>query len=304
MKTLIVAFGGNALIKDGQKGTIDEQFENLKVPVSQVARLSRKYRVIITHGNGPQVGNLLLQQNNTPEDIPKMPLEILVAQTQGQIGYMIEQTLDNQLMKMKINDQLITTVLTYVQVDKKDPGFKNPTKPIGPSYKSKPSEQGFVKTVKGWRKVVASPEPVKIIEWREIKELIKKGFIVIACGGGGIPVTTSYKNYEGIEAVIDKDLASAKLGEQIGADILVIATEVEKVALNYLKPDQKLLDTLTIADAERYLKEGHFPSGSMGPKVQAAINFIKTGKDQAIITSIDKIEKALDGKTGTHFIRK
>lgn len=299
MKTLIIAFGGNALIKDGQKGTAEEQFENLKTPLSQIARLSRKYKIIITHGNGPQVGNLFLQQSSSR--LPKMPLNILVAETQGQIGYMIEQTLDNELMKIGINEPLISTVLTYVKVDKNDPAFNNPTKPIGPAYKNR--RKGFILTLKGWRKVVPSPQPQKIIEWREVKTLIDNGFIVIACGGGGVPVTGRYKKFEGIEAVIDKDLASAKLGEQIDADILVIATEVEKVALNFQKTNEKLLDRMTVSQAEKYLKEGQFPEGSMGPKVQAVVNFIKSGKEKAIITSIDKIESAINGKAGTYFIK-
>jgi carbamate kinase len=297
MKTLIIAFGGNALIKDGQKGTIEEQFHNLKIPLAQIARLSRKYRIIITHGNGPQVGNLLMQQEFSRRRIPKMPLEILVAETQGQIGYMIEQTLDNQLMKIGVDDPLISTVLTYVQVDKNDPAFKNPTKPIGPAYKRK--KKGFVETLKGWRRVVASPIPIKVIEWREVKTLIDNGFIVIACGGGGIPVTSRPKKYRGIEAVIDKDLASAKLGEHVDADLLVIATEVEKVALNFQKPNQRNLRKMSVSQAEKYMQAGQFPPGSMMPKVQAAVNFVKAGKEKAIITSINKIENAIEGKTGT-----
>lgn len=299
MKTLIIAFGGNALIKDGQRGTIEEQFKNLKVPLSQIARLSKKYRIIITHGNGPQIGNLLLQQKNCP-DIPPLPLEILVAETQGQIGYMIEQTLDNELMKIGVNEPLLSTVLTYVQVNKNDPAFKNPTKPIGPAYATE--RKGCILTVKGWRKVVPSPKPLKVIEWREIRTLIDHGFIVVACGGGGIPVTTGHKQFEGIEAVIDKDLASAKLGEQIDADILLIATEVEKVALNFNQDNQKLFDKLTIAQAKKLLEDGQFPAGSMGPKIQAMINFKELGNKTAIITSIDKIEAALKGEAGTKII--
>ncbi len=299
-QTLIIAFGGNALVKEGQKGTIEEQFENLRIPLSQIARLSRKHKIIITHGNAPQVGYLMLQQQYSR--LPKQPLEILVAETQGQIGYMIEQTLDNELMKIGVNDPLISTVLTYIKVNKNDPAFSNPTKPVGPAFKRK--KRGFRKTSKGWRKVVPSPYPVKVIEWREIKILIDNGFIVIACGGGGIPVTKDHRRFEGIEAVIDKDLASAKLGEQINADLLVIATEVEKVAVNFQKPDQQLLDRLTVAEAAKYLKEGHFPPGSMGPKIQAAVDFVKSGKKRkAIITSLEKIEQAIDGKTGTHIFK-
>ncbi len=301
MKTIIIALGGNALIKTGQRGTIKEQFENLKVPMEQIARLSRNNKIIITHGNGPQVGHLLLQQESSSK-LPKMPLEILVAETQGQIGYMIEQTLDNELMKKGVDHPLISTVLTYVKVDRNDPAFKRPTKPVGPVYKTR--KKGYVLTSKGWRKVVPSPKPIKIVEWREIKTLVDSGFIVIACGGGGIPVTKERKSFEGIEAVIDKDLASAKLGEQIGADLLVIATEEDGVAIDYQKPNQRFLKRLTVTDAINYFKEGQFPEGSMGPKIEAAINFINSGDNRkAVITSIDRIEPSIRGKAGTQIIK-
>ncbi len=215
---------------------------------------------------------------------------------------MIEQTLDNELMSIGVNNPLISTVLTYVQVDKNDPAFLNPTKPVGPAYKRK--RKGHVKTHNGWRKVVPSPLPIKIIEWREIQTLIDNGFIVIACGGGGIPVTSLRKCFEGIEAVIDKDLASSKLGEQIDADLLVIATEVEKVAINFQKPDEKKLSSLTVSQAKKYFEEGQFPPGSMGPKIQAAIDFVELGKSKAIITSLEKIEKAIAGKAGTKIYKQ
>jgi carbamate kinase len=297
MKTLIVALGGNALIKFGEEGTMEEQFKNLRTPIRQIAELCKEYNIIITHGNGPQVGDLLLQQEAT-EEVSKRPLGVLVAETQGQIGYMIESTLDEELMRLNIDvEKLFLTVLTYVQVDPDDPAFKHPTKPIGPAYpKSKP---GFVKTSKGWRRVVPSPKPIKIYQWREIKKLMQENFIVIACGGGGVPVIKVGNRLQGVEAVIDKDLASAKLGEQVGAEILLIATDVEKVALNFGKPNQKNLDKLTIAEGKKYLKEGHFPAGNMGPKIEAVINFMESGGERAIITSIEKIKKALDGKGGT-----
>ncbi|MFX1356815.1 MAG: carbamate kinase [Promethearchaeota archaeon] len=300
MKTLIVALGGNALIKFGEEGTTEEQFRNLKVPLSQIAELSRDFNIVITHGNGPQVGMLLMQQEATAE-VSKRPLQVLVAETQGQIGYMIESTLDEELMRIGLDEEkLFLTVLTYVKVDPQDPAFHNPTKPIGPAYpKPKP---GYVETAKGWRRVVPSPKPKKIYQWREIKKLMEFGsWIVIACGGGGIPVIKEGKQLSGVEAVIDKDLASSKLGEQIGADILLIATDVEKVALNYGKQNQKTLDRISISEAKNYLKEGHFPAGSMQPKVEAVINFLEAGGEQAIITSIEKIKEALEGKAGTHF---
>jgi carbamate kinase len=298
LKTLIVALGGNALIKFGEEGTTEEQFRNLRIPISQIAELSREYNIVITHGNGPQVGMLLMQQEATTE-VSKRPLQVLVAETQGQIGYMIESTLDEELMRISLDeDKLFITVLTYVKVDLEDPAFHHPTKPIGPAYPD--PKPGYVETTKGWRRVVPSPKPKKIYQWREIKKLMELGsWIVIACGGGGIPVIKEGKRLSGVEAVIDKDLASSKLGEQIGADILLIATDVEKVALNYGKPEQKFLDKLSISEAKKYLEEGHFPEGSMGPKIQAAINFLETGGERAIITSIEKIKSALEGKAGT-----
>ncbi len=302
MKTLIIALGGNALIKFGEEGTTEEQFKNLKIPISQIAELTRDYNIIITHGNGPQVGNLLLQQEAT-EFVSKRPLQILVAETQGQIGFMIESTLDEELMKIGMDEEkLFLTVLTYVKVDSNDPAFKNPTKPIGPAYPVR-TKIGQVKTAKGWRQVVPSPKPIKIYQWREIKKLMEMGsWIVIACGGGGIPVIKEEKKLYGVEAVIDKDLASSKLAEQIGAEILLIATDVEKVSINYGTPDQKDLEKLFISEAKKYLEEGQFPAGSMGPKIQAVINFIEAGGEKAIISSIEKIKEALEGKAGTQII--
>jgi carbamate kinase len=299
METLIVALGGNALVKPGEHGSVDDMRRNLHIPIQQVASLSTGYDILITHGNGPQVGSLLLQQETSRNGI-KMPLEILVAETQGQIGYLIESTLDEVLMGLGIDmEKFFLTVLTYVEVDKADPAFQNPTKPIGPSYDHE--KTGYVKTSRGWRRVVPSPKPLRIIQWREIKKLIEQHFIVIACGGGGIPVIKNANHFQGVEAVIDKDLATARLGAQIGADILLIATDEEKVALNYKKLNQRHLDTLTVKNARKYLQEGHFPPGSMGPKVEAVIHFLQEGGKQAIITSIDKIQDALSGKTGTHF---
>jgi carbamate kinase len=303
MKTLIIALGGNALIKKGQLGTLEEQLENLKVPIRQIVQLYRegKYRIVITHGNGPQVGDLLLQQEESAiKKVPKMPLEILVAMTQGMIGYMIEVSLDNEFMKVSIENPLIATMLTYVQVDENDPAFKNPTKPIGPIYENK--KPGLMKTAKGWRKVVPSPKPLKVIEKEEIKKMLDLEMIVIACGGGGIPVMKEHRRFEGIEAVIDKDLASAKLGEEIKADILLIATDVEYVYLNYKKKNQKEIKKISLLEIENYLKRGEFPEGSMKPKIQAAINFLKSGGERAIICHLKDIRKGMEGKAGTQIL--
>jgi carbamate kinase len=303
---LLVALGGNALIRKGQVGTVDEQFENLKVPVRQIARLSRHFRIIITHGNGPQVGNLLLQQEYC-DAVPQLPLEILVAQTQGQIGYMIESTLDSELMELGIGTQKpLVSLISYIVVDEGDPAFKNPSKPIGPVYteaRAATLPYPTQKTPKGYQRIVASPKPITIVEKREIRELIDRDFIVICCGGGGIPVIREGRTFCGVDAVIDKDLASAKLAEEVGVHVFLIATDVEGAALRYGQPDQQFLRTITMSDADLYLKEGHFPPGSMRPKIEAAIRFLQSGGRRAVITSIEAIEDAVAGNAGTEVIQ-
>lgn len=300
---LLVALGGNALIKKGQAGTIEEQFANLRVPIEQIARLSEKFRIIITHGNGPQVGHLMLQQEAC-DAVPRLPLEILVAQTEGQIGYMIESTLDEALMAMGIQFRPLVSLITYVVVNKDDPSFQNPTKPIGPGFSGEVARSmpfPTVQTAKGYRRVVASPKPVTIIEKREIKKLIDMDFIVICCGGGGIPVIREGRSFNGVDAVIDKDLASAKLAEEVGVDLFLLITDVEGVALNYGTESERLLRTVSVDQANQYLQAGHFPQGSMGPKVAAAVKFVRRTGQRAVITSTDSIENAAAGKSGTEF---
>jgi carbamate kinase len=302
---LLVALGGNALIRKGQEGTVHEQFENLKNPIQQIAKLSRAYRIIITHGNGPQVGNLMLKQESC-NAVPKLPLEILVAQTQGQIGYMIESTLDTELMHLENStEHYFVSLLSYVVVDKNDPAFLNPSKPVGPVFtkeKAQTLPYPTKKTAKGYRRVVASPLPVTIVEKREIKKLIDMNFIVICCGGGGIPVIREGRRFSGVDAVIDKDLASAKLAEEVDVDVFLIATDVQGVALNYGKKTQKFLRSLSSRQATRFLAQGHFPPGSMGPKIEAAVQFVqKTGK-RSVIASIENIESAVKGASGTEII--
>ena len=303
---LLVALGGNALIRKGQEGTVEEQLQNLKIPIQQIARLSRDYSILITHGNAPQVGNLLLQQEYS-SDVPRLPLEILVAQTQGQIGYMIESTLDSALMELGIHTgQRLVSLISYVVVDENDPAFQNPSKPIGPNFEAERATAlpyPTRKTAKGYRRVVASPRPLTIVEKREIQKLIEEDFIVICCGGGGIPVIREGRAFQGVDAVIDKDLASAKLAEEVGVDIFLIATDVEGAALHFGKPEQEFLRSLNLKQADRYLKEAHFPPGSMGPKVEAAAQFIKGGGKRAIIASIQGIEDAVAGKAGTEVTR-
>ncbi len=303
---LLVALGGNALIRKGQEGTSEEQFANLRIPLRQIAELSKDYQIVITYGNGPQVGNLLLQQECC-HDVPRLPLEILVAQTQGQIGYMIESTLDNEFMELGLDSkQYFVTILSYVVVDENDPAFLNPSKPIGPILSEQvaaASPYPTVKTPKGYRRVVASPKPISIVEKREIRKLIDMGFIVIACGGGGIPVIRESRTFHGVDAVIDKDLASAKLAEEVGVDIFLIATDVEGIAISFGRPEEQFLKTLPISKAMQHLKEGEFPPGSMGPKVEAAAQFLHSGGKRAMVASIEEITKAVEGKAGTELIR-
>jgi carbamate kinase len=299
---ILIAFGGNALIKKGQKGTAPEQFVNLQLPMRQIARLSKKYKIVITHGNGPQVGNLLLQQESC-DAVPKMPLEIIGAMTQGQIGYMLESSLDTALMEIGIEDQQqFVTIITYVVVAESDPGFENPTKPIGPFYseeEAKGLSYNLVQTDKGYRRVVASPKPLTIVEHREIKKLIDLDFIVICCGGGGIPVIRKERKFRGVEAVIDKDLASSILAREIKADIFLIVSDIEGAAIHWGTKDQKVLGKVSLKEMQQYIKEGHFPTGSMGPKVDAVMQFFQATGNRGIIGKLEDIELAIAGKAGT-----
>jgi len=299
-----VALGGNALIRKGQDGTVEEQFENLKIPVTQIARLCRDYRIIITHGNGPQVGNLLLQQECC-ETVPRLPLEILVAQTQGQIGYMIESTLDEALMAMGINNQPLVSLISYVVVDETDKAFHSPSKPVGPVFtreKAATLPYPTVETPKGYRRVVVSPKPVTIVEKREIRTLIDSGFIVICCGGGGIPVVRAGRTFDGVDAVIDKDLASARLAEEVGVDLFIMATDVDGVALHFGQPGERFLKSVDPEEAARHILDGHFSAGAMLPKVEAAMQFVGDGGKRAVITRIDRIVDAVEGMAGTEFV--
>ena len=302
---LLVALGGNALVRKGQAGTIEEQLENLKIPMAQIAGLSQHYRIIITHGNAPQVGNLLLQQECC-DAVPKLPLEILVAQTQGQMGYMLESTLDAALMESDLDPaQGLVSLISYVVVDENDPAFQNPSKPIGPLFsQQKASTLPYMtqKTAKGYRRVVASPKPLTIVEKREIGKLVDMGFLVICCGGGGIPVVREGRRFCGVDAVIDKDLASARLAEEVGVDIFLIATDVPGAALNYGRKDQQYLHTMTVTEGHRYREKGYFPPGSMGPKVEAAVQFVQHTGKRAVITSVCAIKDAVEKKAGTEIV--
>ncbi len=300
---LLIALGGNALIRSGEEGTVQEQFANLRNPAVQMARLARDWRLVITHGNGPQVGNLLLQQECCAK-APKLPLELLVAQTQGQIGYMIESTLDEELTRLGEHRHLVS-LISYIVVEKDDPAFADPTKPIGPvlsEEEAKSAPYPVRRTPKGPRRVVASPRPVTVVEREEIRILLENDFIVVCCGGGGIPVIRRGRAFQGVDAIIDKDLASARLAEEIGIDLLLIATDVEGASLSFGAPEEKLLRTVRVEEVERYLKEGHFAPGSMGPKVEAAVQFVRSGGKRALITSVDAIEAAVAGEAGTEVV--
>lgn len=308
-KKAVLALGGNAIIQAGQQGTITEQFKNTRDSLGGVVELIKQgYQLAISHGNGPQVGNMLIQHNaGIQKGVAPLPLGVLVAATEGTMGYMIEQSLQNKLIKEGIKNNVIT-INSQVVVSEDDPSMLNPSKPVGPFYteaeaKALQAEFGWHITEdagRGWRQVVASPKPIDIIPANTIKQLVEDNQIVIACGGGGIPVVREEDgSLDGIDAVIDKDFASALLAQKIGAEFLVILTGVDKVAINFGKADQKELDTLTVAEAQEYYDQGQFPKGSMGPKILAAISFIKNGGNKVIITSIERIVDAFAGKTGT-----
>jgi carbamate kinase len=309
-KTLtVIALGGNAILQPGQKGTFEEQMTNVRTTCEQFVRmvLSGKYKIVITHGNGPQVGNILLQNEAGKDVAAPMPLDVCGAESQGLIGYMIQQTLHNLLADQGRPDIPIVTAVTQVVVDKDDPAFQNPTKPVGPFYeehqaKRLAKEKGYhVKedAGRGWRRVVPSPDPIAIFEKEAIRQLVAARTIVIASGGGGIPVIREDGRLIGVEAVIDKDLAGQRLAVDVGAKLFLILTDVEQVMLNYKTPQQKGLPRVTLGEIKRYEAEGHFAKGSMAPKVRAAIRFIEAGGERAIIASLDHAMDALTGKAGT-----
>jgi carbamate kinase len=307
-KKIVVALGGNAILKHKEEGTAEEQFANVHDACTHLAELvGEGHHILLTHGNGPQVGDILLQNELSRDTLPPMPLDICGAESQGMIGYMLQQSLDNVLKSKGVRIPVIT-VLTQTLVTRKDPAFAHPDKPVGPFYTAKEAsllrkERGWKITSdagRGYRRMVPSPRPISLIEEPVIKHVFDSGAIVIAAGGGGIPVVEDDEGLlHGVEAVIDKDHSAALLATLVNAEILLILTDVEKVALNYGKADQQDLDHLTPPEAEKYLLKGQFPAGSMGPKIEASLEFLKAGGKRAIITSLDLKMNALQGKAGT-----
>ena len=305
---IVAAIGGNAILRKNEKPSVNTQMKNIAHVSRELVAIAKKHNLVLTHGNGPQVGNILIRSEEALGKAYPLPLFACVAESQGEIGFMIEQSIQNELSKEHIKKDVVT-VLTQTIVDKNDPSIKNPSKPIGPYYTKKEAmhlkKKGFTVAKDprgGYRRIVPSPKPIKIIETDTIKKLANSGVIVVSVGGGGIPV---FKNHslKGIDAVIDKDAASACLAKSISADALLILTDVSHAYMNYKKPGQKKLTRIHLKDIEKYHEEGHFSPGSMGPKIEAAIDFIKNGGKKCIITNMENVQKALDEDYGTVIVK-
>lgn len=307
MQTIVVALGGNAILARGEKGTLEEQLRHVQRTVTQVARLIKEgNRVVITHGNGPQVGNILIQNEMGSRMVPPMPMDICGAESQGMIGYMLQSQLRNALVGLGLHVP-VCTVVTQTLVDECDPAFQNPTKPVGP-FKDRQhaekrqrefGEQWIEDSGRGWRRVVPSPEPIGIVESASIKALVDAGHVVIAVGGGGIPVIENGGTLRGVEAVVEKDLSAERLAAAVGAESLVILTDVNGAALHYGTPRERWLEEVSLDELKRYESEGHFGKGSMGPKVRAVIKFIEHGGKRGTIAALDRVLEAVRGETGT-----
>ena len=313
-KICVLALGGNSLIRKGERGSVEEQSRNAERITRHIFPLvTHGYNLVITHGNGPQVGQLLLQQEAGARQVPPMPLDVCVAYSEGSMGYLLQQALLNELRRHQMRNVYVVTMITQVLVDRNDPAFKHPTKPVGPFLSAEQArrmakERGWrvmEDAGRGWRRVVPSPRPLKVIQRYMIRDLARQGNIVIALGGGGIPVVKDENDdYVGVEAVIDKDLASANLAKEIHADIFAIVTEVPNVYLWYGTKRQRPLNRVTVKELRHYYNDGHFPPGSMGPKVQAVIEFLEAEDALAIITDARHIRRALELKAGTLIRRR
>jgi carbamate kinase len=310
-KLAVVAVGGNSLIKDKQHQTVPDQYAAAVESMAHIAgMIEAGWDVLVTHGNGPQVGFILRRSELSQHELHIVPLDYCGADTQGAIGYMFQRALHNEFRRRGIRKDA-ATVVTQVLVDRNDPAFQNPSKPIGSFMDQDQAEKhrtadgwAVVEDAgRGWRRVVASPDPKRVIEAPAIQKLVESGFVVICVGGGGIPVIEDEKgNLQGIEAVIDKDFGGALLANAVKADLFLITTAVEKVAIHFNKPDQRWLERLTLAEARQYLAEGHFAKGSMGPKIEAIIRYLESGGKEALITDPANLERALQGKTGTRIV--
>jgi len=306
---VLVSLGGNAILKHGQRGTVEEQEENVQNTAKHLASILRRgERLAITHGNGPQVGNILLQNEMAKEKLPPMPLDVCGAESQGMIGYMFQRALRSEL-ESGGPKLAVVTIVSQTLVDAEDPAFKNPTKPVGPFYSANEAKQ--LRESKGWhvvsdsgrgyRRVVPSPTPLDILEKETIIRLFETGTVVISVGGGGVPVIREKNGtIRGVEAVLDKDRTAALLAKTLGVETLLILTDVEKVFVNYGKPDQRALDRVTVQDCKKYLSEGQFPEGSMGPKIESAVSFLSGSSGRrVVIASLEMAEEALRGTAGT-----
>ncbi|NVB41321.1 carbamate kinase [Pseudenhygromyxa sp. WMMC2535] len=310
--TAVVAMGGHAFMQPGQRGTYAESTQNARRICAELMQLvERGYNLVLTHGNGPQVGDLLEQVERSRERVPAQPLDALVAQTEGSLGYLLQRALLNELRARSLR-RYVVTVVTQVIVDAEDPAFATPTKPVGPAMTQAVAEQRAAQWgweigqdgQRGWRRVVPSPRPVKVIQRHMIREAALAGHLVIAAGGGGVPCVKEPESgdYVGIEAVIDKDLTSSVLATDVGADLLVILTAVDGVYLDFGGPNERRLGAVTMAECRRYIDAGHFPKGSMGPKVEAIYGFLERGGRRGLITDAEHLREALEGQAGTHFV--
>jgi carbamate kinase len=308
----LIAFGGNALLSERQRGSQDEQVKNAEQAARLMAAVVRKgYELIIVHGNGPQVGNLLIQQEAASAQIPAYSLDICNAMTEGSMGFMLERALVNEFRRHSV-DKEATTVVSMVLVDGQDPAFQKPTKPVGPFYSPERArelmrDKGWTMiedSGRGWRKVVPSPKPIDIVPKWIIRDLVLAGRIVIAAGGGGIPVILNTNGlYEGVEAVIDKDYAASLIAREVGVDLFIILTAVDRVYADFGKPTQREIPVLPLDEADRLLAEGQFPPGSMGPKIRAAIDYIRAGGKEVLITDAAHLKAALIGRAGTRIVK-
>jgi carbamate kinase len=309
-KTALIAVGGNSLIRAGQKGTVAEQMANARRTAAAMVGLIRDgRRLVITHGNGPQVGAQLLRSERASDQVPGQTLDVCGASSQGEIGYMLAQSLEHELIAAGLKVPVVG-IVTQTLVSPDDPAMQHPTKPIGPFYSQAEAEarkrafgwQIVEDAARGYRRVVPSPEPLEIVELEVIRELVNHGVLVIAVGGGGIPVVRDDGGYRGVEAVIDKDRASALLASKLGVDLFVISTDTDYVYLNYKRPGQRPIESVTAEEMTAYFKAGHFPPGNMGPKVESALRFLAAGGAEVIITSYECLNEAVAGKAGTHIL--